>query len=305
MQNVLKFAVPGCLLAAIVIVACTSHFNTTKATFTASRSNEAFERGKNLTYNICGQCHYNKDAGKFIGMQMHEIPSLLGKVYSANLTNSKSNGLPPHYTDAELQYLLKTGIAKDGRFLSYMLRPNLSDNDINDIIVYLRSDDPAVAAADTTVGKTHLNPIGKIAMSATGKPVAYRIGVKRPAESDAVATGRYLIDIIGCYHCHSKSLTSLNYLHPEQSKGYLAGGYKFKDPAGMKVYASNLTPDKETGIGKYSRDDFRKAVREGIAPRGQLHPPMPKFTHLTDGQADAIYAYLQTVPPVQHKVDDH
>lgn len=305
MQRTLRLAIPGCLLALIVIAACNSHFNTTKATFTVSRSSGAFERGKNLTYNICGQCHYNKDAGKFIGMQMREIPSILGKVYSANLTKSKSDGLPPHYTDAELQYLLKTGIAKDGRFLSYMLRPNLADNDINAIIVYLRSDDPAVAAADTTIGKTHLNVIGKMAMSATGKPVEYRIGIKRPDENDAVATGRYLVDIIGCYHCHSKSLTSLNYLHPEQSKGYLAGGYKFKDPAGMTVYASNLTSDKETGIGKYSREDFRKAVQEGIAPRGQLHPPMSRFTHLTDGQVDAIYAYLQTVPPVQHKVDDH
>lgn len=292
------------LLGIIVFAACRTHYETVKVTFRAVSTPGALERGRIMAYNICGQCHYNKDAGKFIGMRMHEVPSILGKVYSANLTKSESHGIPPHYTDAELKYLLRTGIAKDGRFLSYMLRPNLSDEDINDIIVFLRSDDPAVAPADTTVGKTHLNLIGKIGMGFVGKPVPYRDHIRGPDENDKVATGRYLVDVIGCYHCHSKSITSINYLQPEQSKGYLAGGYKFKDPAGMKIYASNITPDKQTGIGSYSESDFRKAVRDGEAPERKLHPPMPQFHHMTDKQLDDIYAYLQTVPAQHHLVPD-
>jgi len=226
----------------------------------------------------------------------------VGKVYSANLTQSKTHGLPPRYSDAELKYLFRTGIARDGRFLNYMLRPNMSDDDINAIIVFLRSDDPAVAAADTTVGLTHYNLIGKAYNSITAKPVAYVAHVQRPANDNPVALGGYLIDIVGCFHCHSKSFTSLNFQYPNRSKGYLAGGIKFKDENGRVVYASNITPDKNTGIGELTQKQFREAVKEGQAPDGKLKPPMPKFNRLTDKEVDVIYAYLQTVPPESHAV---
>ncbi|HVV55457.1 MAG TPA: hypothetical protein VHC47_09040, partial [Mucilaginibacter sp.] len=123
MRNFKGLAVAGCTLAVIAIAACRTHYETAKVAFRAVITPDALEHGRIMAYNICGQCHYNKDAGKFIGMRMHEVPPILGKVYSANLTRSESHGIPPHYTDAELKYLLRTGIAKDGRFLSYMLRP--------------------------------------------------------------------------------------------------------------------------------------------------------------------------------------
>ena len=88
-----------------------------------------------------------------------------------------------------------------------MLRPNMADQDLNDIIAYLRSDDPAVSAADTTIGVTHFTLIGKMAMNMMAKPLPYNTGIKKPAESDSIAAGRYLVDNIGCFHCHSKSLT--------------------------------------------------------------------------------------------------
>jgi hypothetical protein len=299
-----KWLAPISAVVAIIIIgSCKTRFDTTKTNYTASKSTEAFEKGKVLVYSICGGCHYNPSARKFIGTPIHEVPGIIGKVYAANLTNSRSHGIPPHYTDAELKYLLKTGIAKDGRFIPYMLRPNMADEDLNDIIVYLRSDDPAVAAADTTVGLTHFTPPGKIIMNIMAKPLPYKPGIKRPSENDPVATGRYLVDNIGCFHCHSHSLTSLNYLDPEQSKGYMAGGLKFKSPQGNKIYASNLTPDKETGIGNFSKLQFRKAVKEGEAPDGKLHPPMPQFKMLKDRDVDAIYAYLQSIPAKNHKVN--
>jgi hypothetical protein len=290
------------MAAAIIVGSCKTKYNTTKASYTAAESTNAFERGKVMVYSVCGGCHYNKSDNKFIGMPMHEVPGFMGKVYSANLTNSKSHGIPPHYSDAELRYLLKTGIARDGRFLPYMLRPNMADEDLNAIIVYLRSGDPPVAAGDTTIGITHLNPVGKLIMNMTGKPLPYKPGIKRPSENNPVATGRYLVDNIGCFHCHSHSLTSLNYLNPEQSKGYMAGGIKFKDPQGNKIYASNLTPDKQTGIGNFTKSAFRKAVKDGEGPDGKLHPPMPEFKRLNDREVDAIYSYLQTIPAKFHKI---
>ncbi|HJP61788.1 MAG TPA: hypothetical protein VJ844_00015 [Mucilaginibacter sp.] len=286
--------------AAVIIISCKTQFETTKANYSSVRSQEALVRGKELAFSICAGCHYDRTVNKFIGTPILDVPGIAGKVYSANLTHSQSSGVTAKYTDAEIRHLLKTGVARNGRYLSYMLRPNMAEEDINAIIVYLRSDDPALAAADTTVGLTHFTFIGKIFMNAHAKPEPYKAGGKLPA--DKVAMGYYLVDNLGCFHCHSKSLTKLNYLNPNQTKGYLAGGMKMKGEKGTDVNASNITPDKMTGIGNYSEDQFRKALTDGRAPDRALKSPMPKFNKLKRGEIDAIYAYLRTVPPVRNNV---
>lgn len=287
----------------IMIAGCRFYFDTTKDQFAATNNALSFDRGKNLAFNICAGCHYDPKVGKFIGRSLNDLPKIAGHLYSANLTQSKTNGIPPQYSDAELFYLLKTGISKSGKFMPYMMRPMMADEDINDIIVYLRSNDQAVAAADTTVGKTHINFIGKTGIRFASKPQPYNTGVKRPDENNPVAYGRYLVAVIGCYHCHSKKVLGLNYLEPEKSKGYLQGGIKLKDPEGKRLFGPNLTPDEATGIGSFSEDDFTKAVREGITPSGRkLSPPMGKFKSLTDKQVAAIHAYLRTLPPVHHQI---
>lgn len=284
---------------------CSMYFKTTTDTFQAKSNSQSFERGKNLVFNICAGCHYDRTVKKFIGRSLNDLPKIAGHLYSANLTNSKTNGRPPQYTDAELFYLLKTGISKSGKFMPYMMRPMMADEDINDIIVYLRSNDAPVAAADTTVGKTHINLIGKIGIRIASKPQPYTTGVQRPDENNPVIYGRYLVAIIGCYHCHSKKVLGLNYSDPEKSKGYLQGGIKLKGPQGKRLYGLNLTPDKETGIGNFTKEDFTKAVQEGITPTGRkLRAPMGKYKNLTAKQVDAIYAYLQSIPPVHHNVQN-
>ena len=300
-----KFRTAGiiALLSAIIItISCKTHFETTHNSFTAVSSHEAMERGRVLVYSICAGCHYNRGVNKFIGNRIEDVPGIAGKVYSANLTHSKTYGVTEHYSDAEIKYLLKTGVAKDGRFLSYMLRPNMADADINDIIVFLRSDDPGLAAADTSVGKTHFTLVGKMYMSAAAKPLPYNDGIKRPSVEEPVALGRYLVDNLGCFHCHSHSLTSLNLQNPEQSRGYLAGGFKMKGANGTDVTVPNITPDKNTGIGNFTREQFIKAVKDGEAPGHHLKPPMPPFKLLSDAEVGAIYAYIQTVPPVYNRV---
>lgn len=286
-----------------VIAGCSFYFKTTKDQFTAKANSVSFERGKNLAFNICAGCHYDPKVGKFIGRDLNDLPKIAGHLYSANLTQSKSNGLPPQYSDAELFYLLKTGISKSGKFTPYMMRPMMADDDINDIIVYLRSNDPAVAATDTTVGKTHINFIGKAGIRFASKPQPYNKGVQTPDENNPLVYGRYLVAVIGCYHCHSKKVLGLNYFDPEKSKGYLQGGIKLKDPKGKRLYGPNLTPDKETGIGSFSEVDFKKAIQEGVTPSGRtLSPPMGKFKNLTDKQVHSIYTYLQSLQPVHHMV---
>src|SRR4051812_4751375 len=150
MKHHLKKLIALSLVTAIV--GCRFYFNTTKDNFTSHSNTSSFQNGKNLTHNICGGCHYDQDAKKFIGKPLHDLPGIGGRLYSANLTQSATNGIPPKYSDAELFYLLKTGISKNGKFMPFMMRPMMADEDVNDIISYLRSNDPDVTAADKTVG---------------------------------------------------------------------------------------------------------------------------------------------------------
>lgn len=301
MTSPLKWLLNSIIGCIFILYSCRTHYQKANENFSLVQSPTSMERGKNIAYNVCGGCHYNRDLGKFAGHQMKDLPKFMGKIYSANLTRSKKYGVLTHYTDAQLAYLIKTGIKHDGRFIPYMVRPTMAADDINDVIVYLRSSDEPVMPGDTLVGKTRLTFLGKIA-NRTQKPQPNIEGIKRPSPEDAIANGRYLVDIVGCYHCHSKGILSLDYVHPEKSKKYMQGGMKFKTREGKKVRGANLTPDNETGIGKYTKDGFRAALVDGKTPDGRkLQYPMPKFKHLTDKQIDDIYAYLRTLPPKEHR----
>ena len=82
-------------IVAIFTGSCKTKFETTKSNYKASRSELAVDHGEVLTYSICGGCHYDHSAHKFIGTQIHEVPGIVGKVYSANLTHSQSHGITP------------------------------------------------------------------------------------------------------------------------------------------------------------------------------------------------------------------
>ena len=82
----------------------------------------------------------------------------------------------------------------------------------------------------------------------------------------------------------------------------MAGGRKFKMTSGT-VRGENITMDKATGIGNYTKEDFRRAVLQCIDEKGRkLSPPMEAFP-MTDKEADAIFAYIKTLPAKEHKVD--
>jgi mono/diheme cytochrome c family protein len=105
-----------------------------------------------------------------------------------------------------------------------------------------------------------------------------------------VPKGRYLVNAADCYACHS------------QRKGPAwAGGLPIATPVGT-IYATNITPDTETGIGRWTRADFHHALRDGIGRDGRhLYPAMPytAFRGLMTEDVDAIYAYLMTREPIR------
>jgi len=116
---------------------------------------------------------------------------------------------------------------------------------------------------------------------------------------DLVARGKYLVEGIGgCGNCYTARGGPM--------KGVtLAGGNKFGSPkAPFETYATNITPDRETGIGKWSDAQIITAIREGKRPDGSLiGPPMAIefFRNFSDRDVKSIVAFLRTVKPVKNK----
>ncbi|EUC19423.1 cytochrome c [Paraburkholderia hospita] len=112
------------------------------------------------------------------------------------------------------------------------------------------------------------------------------------AADDALVTrGEYLAKAGDCIACHSTP----------HGKPF-TGGLKMMTPMGA-IYSTNITPDPETGIGQYSEDDFKRAMREGIAKDGHnLYPamPYPSYAKVNDDDMHALYTYfMHGVAPIK------
>ena len=107
-----------------------------------------------------------------------------------------------------------------------------------------------------------------------------------------VAKGAWLAAIGNCNTCHTAS-----------NGRTFAGGRPLSTPFGT-IYATNITPDRETGIGSWSPSDFLRAMHQGVDREGRdLYPAFPydHFTHVADEDVNAIYAFLMTRDPVRAK----
>jgi mono/diheme cytochrome c family protein len=255
---------------------------------------------------LCVACHFDSGTGGLTGKQMVDTPAQFGASFSRNITAHPTKGIGS-WTDGELAYLLRTGIARDGRYTPpWMIKmPLLSDEDLKDVIAFLRSDDPLVQARDTKDRPSHPSFLTKALCRVAFKPHPYpKEPIVAPPESDKVAYGRYLADArLQCFGCHSADFKTVDEMHPEKSAGYFGGGNAMPDLTGEIVVTSNLTPDPETGIGKWTEAQFRRALVEGIGPDNKpVRYPMVPFRSVTDDEAAAIFAYLKTVPAIHNPI---
>ncbi|WP_276131954.1 c-type cytochrome [Polluticoccus soli] len=288
------------LVTLFVFGSCKTYYTPTYNAYVPT-PNASVERGKMLVLSSCAGCHLDPNTGKLSGRQFMSTPGIAGKVYTANLTQSTTHSKMTPYNEREFAYLMRTGVARNGHYIPYMPRPYMSDADISAMYAYLHSTDEAVQAHDAVAGLTNLNLIGHMGSILLPKPIPFQASVSGEDPSDAVAYGRYLVYNIGCYECHSKKgPMSIKHKHPEETRGYMAGGRKFKMPDG-DIHSSNITMDMTTGIGNYTAEDFRNAVLKNMDKNGkQLRPPMKAFHLLSEKEADAIYAYIKTLPPVNY-----
>jgi cytochrome c2 len=268
---------------------------------------ERVARGEKIAGMLCNSCHYNPETRKFTGRFLNEVPEF-GEIYSKNITHDVESGIGK-WTDAQLIYFIRTGIQPFTGKYSPPYMPKLmhiSDEDMNSIVAFLRSDNPLVQADKTKEPESKPSFLTKFLCVVAFKPYPFpEKKIPEPDTTNRLELGKYLaLYQLECYVCHSADFKKMNVAEPEKSLGFFGGGNIMRNSEGTMVTTRNITMDEETGIGKWTEDDFVKALRTGVVPSGPaLRDPMRPYIQLTEDEAKAIYTYLRTVPVINHKVD--
>lgn len=312
MKTLLKILLGVLALVVIVVLggAAKIHFSgipsyeVEEVNYQALATPENLQRGKQLVLTLCANCHRDTETGLLVGKEMKDAADF-GVVYSQNITQDMEHGIGA-WSDGDLLRLLRTGILPDGRYAPpYMVKlPHMADDDIEAIIAFLRSDDPLVAAQAVPDKACEPNFLNKFLCNVAFKPLPMpEHEIAMPDTSDKVAWGEYLTVNLDCWACHSQSFEVLNIAEPEKTPGYLGGGNQIPNMDGKRITSSNISSDEETGIGNWTEEAFIRAVKFGLKDGEEaLRYPMLPFTHITDQEAAAIFAYLQSVPPIKNEV---
>jgi mono/diheme cytochrome c family protein len=116
-----------------------------------------------------------------------------------------------------------------------------------------------------------------------------------------IERGRYLVrGPAHCGECHGREPTG----EGRRLDQPLSGGLHWDLPVGT-FYAKNITPDLETGIGKFTDPELARLLRHGVKPNGDQAVPFMPFANLSDEDLRAIISYLRTTEPVRHQVPEH
>lgn len=280
---------------------------------TIERTPERIERGRYLanSVTVCMDCHSTRDWSKFSGPLMEgtfgkggdrfdQSVGMPGVFFAKNIT---PEGIE-RYTDGELFRVITTGVNKEGQamfpLMPYVYYGKMDKEDIYSIIAYVRTLEPLTNVVPDSEPDFPMNfIINTIPQPAQPQP--------RPDPSDQLAYGGYMVNASGCIECHTD--VDKGQIIPEVS---FAGGRSFGFPDGSVVRSSNITPDKETGIGSWTREQFVarfKAYADSayVVPSvkpGEFNSIMPwtMYAHMTEEDLSAIFTYLQTVKPIANTV---
>jgi mono/diheme cytochrome c family protein len=226
--------------------------------------------------------------GMELAGQVVPVSDLPGSITASNLTPDRETG-GGNWSDDAFARAIREGIGHDGRTIFPMMPydeyRHLSDEDLAAVVVYLRS----IPAVRNPLAPTQVKfPVNYLVR---GAPQPVTEPVHGPNPTDRVATGKYLASV-GC-GCH-RPVPNLDF----------GGGEPLKGPWG-EVTSANITPDP-SGISYYDEATFIKVLRTGYVGARELKPIMPfgQFQNLSDDDLKAIFAYLRTVQPVKHRVDN-
>lgn len=263
-------------------------------------------RGRYLVDGVmgCFGCHSDADWSKPGAPPMagregsghiwsdQDLPWLI----APNITPDKETGIG-NWSDDALARAIREGIGNDGRTLfPLMPYPNyrqMSDEDLASVIAYVRS----VPAVRNQLPTTRMPFPLSFFMKSMPQPVT--APVPAPDQSTPVARGSYLVRMGSCADCHTpqekgQPLPGMNF----------AGGFILHEPKG-EVASANITP-APSGLGYYNEGTFVLAMRIGKVGARPLHASMPWYFYgrMNDEDLKSIYAYLKTIKPVKHQLDN-
>jgi mono/diheme cytochrome c family protein len=305
--------VAGCLLAiAITLTIGWRPFIGPKARPLSSRTFERtpqrLERGRYIAtaQSGCIYCHSEHNWAApgtpitpgFEGAgSIQPETDLPGRIVAPNLTPDEETGAGK-WTDDQLARGIREGVGHDGRALFPMMPyqhfASMSDEDLASVVVYLRS----LPAVRHELPKTEIIFPVKYLIRGAPEPVTSPV-LDLPDRADMVKRGAHLVNMAGCSDCHTPMVRG------EKLPGMeFAGGQVLVGPWGS-VASANLTPDA-TGIPYYDEALFVEVIRTGYVKARALNPIMPVmvYKNLTDADLKAMFAYLRTLKPVKHHVDN-
>lgn len=273
---------------------------------------EKIERGRYLahTVTVCMDCHSTRDWTKYAGPLEPGTLGIGGEKFSREFGFPGlffSKNITPYalgdWTDGEIYRTITSGVDKDDKALfpimPFHLYNQLHDEDIHAIIAYLRTLEPL----ESIITERSVDfPFNLIIRTLPAKRTQVT-GI--PPKTDPVAYGAYLTAAASCVECHT----------PVEKGKLLAdqlysGGREFAMPGGT-VTSSNITPH-ETGLGNWTVEQFVHTFKQyqdstWQSPKLALTDPntiMPwmMYSEMTEEDLRAIFAYLQTIPPVSKTV---
>ncbi len=266
---------------------------------------ERLRRGQYLTHAVtpCFGCHSAFDETKNppvmvskegAGRVMFEDGGL--KMVAPNITPDADTGIGK-WSDDAIARAIREGVAADGRALfpvmPYQQFRHMSDEDLASIVVYLRSLAPARSELPPSRIPFFLARIIQTIPQPLSEPVA------QPDQSTPALRGAYLATLGTCGDCHTPTSPPPT-VQPIAGMEF-AGGTVFPG----NVASANITPDA-SGIGYYDDALFIQVMRTGAVRARKLKMPMPWpiYGNMTDDDLKALFAYLRTLKPVHHEVDN-
>ena len=226
----------------------------------------------------------------------------IGTLCIPNLTPHMTAGIGS-WTDGEVIRAMREGVDNEGNglfpIMPYFIFRNIADEDAKAIVAYLRSLEPVDIKRPE---KDITFPISLL-MQLWPEPV--HESVPLPDASDTVAYGKYLAEIARCEFCHTPRTRFGRGLIEEMR---FSGGVPFHIND-LLLYSNNLTPDPETGIGKWSREKFiaffkQHSEKKLVDPDNNTLMNWNAYAGMTEADIGAIYDYLQTVPPIDNAKRD-
>lgn len=245
-------------------------------------------------------CHTAPKGTPHVGAREFPIP--MGKVYSTNITQDKETGIG-NWSDKEIHNSIVKGIRPNGERLlpvmPYEAYSGMAEEDLKALIAYLRTLKP--------VRKENLRPNVHVSLF---RPLVTPLWLKLfgrfsnaslQAPKSGLERGRYLVEHISlCGDCH----TPRNFLAVPNRSFYLAGTKH--GPLGKEI--PNITPDKESGIGDWSRNDIAELLLTGTKPdldnvQGLMEEVVEAgYKKMTKEDTLAIADYLKSIPPIKNKI---